>query len=236
MRSTICISLLLLALPALAGAETTERISFEDAALDAMPPAANAWADVTSGSLALEGEKLVATLGLTALPEMHAGAAYGVIFHDGTRDWYMVAVSVPTLTYLYGGWASDEQGPAGSSEGSGSYTTGLGATVRIEMPVAELGNATAVSKPRALTADVKTGALPTGGMVIVYFDEAVGEGELALPRAPALDAPAAEPEETAVPAANAADDAPATAAVPAAGAAALIAATLVALALARRWR
>lgn len=185
---------------AVASAQEPASLDFEDAALDAMPPVASAWADLVAGDVVLADDTLVATLHLTLLPEMQPGVAYAFMFHDGKHDWYMAAVTVPTLTFYYGGWAD---GPESAIETRGSYTAGPDGTVTIEMPLAALGNATALTGPRGGAYDIKPDATPIGGMLVL--DEAAGEGELPLP---APEAPAeAEPtpaavEEAAAPAAE----------------------------------
>lgn len=189
---TACISLLLLSLATIASAEG-DALTFDDASLDAMPPPASAWADIVGASLALaDDETLVATITLTALPEFQPGVAYVFIFSAGDREWYLAAFTAPTLMYAYGPWTSDEEGPGDFHEATGSYTTGPGGTITVEMPVSALGGAPVASAPRALSADIKTGILPVGeGPMLIPIDAAEGAGELVLPStAPASAEPA----------------------------------------------
>lgn len=189
---TACISLLLLSLATIASAEGNA-LTFDDASLDAMPPPASAWADIVGASLTLaDDETLVATVSLTALPEFQPGVAYVFVFSAGDREWYLAAFTAPTLMYAHGPWTSDEAGPGDFHEATGSYTTGPGATVTIEMPVSALDGAPVASAPRALSADIKTGILPVGDSpMLIPIDVAEGAGELALPAA--APAPSAEP-------------------------------------------
>lgn len=233
---------LLLAAPG-AGAQEPA-FGFVDASLDAFPPPANAWADLIGGEVALGDDgTLRATIRVAFLPEPHPGIGYGVLFSDGTRDWYMALVTAPDVIYYFGHWVD---GPDSSSEATGSYTIGPDGSVTIEMPVAALGNATELSQLRGLVADVKP-LLLDEGMGVIAVDEAEGTGTLALPRdepEPVEQTMASPPERAdgpmesaSVPDATAAEVQPAPAQtrdVPAPGIALVLLAA--ALALPRRWR
>lgn len=236
------------ALAGAADAQGDATIGFQDAALDTMPPPASAWADIVAGSLALseDGTTILATLTLSALPEMQPGVAYLVVFSDDAgREWFVGAATAPTLNYLYGSWISDDEGPGDSSDTGGSYVAGPGGSITAEFPVSYLRNATKIMAPRGLTGDIKTGASPAPLPLppVVYFDDAQGQGELALPpretrASPGSAQPGVAPTEAAAGSEASAAPPPASptpsTSVPAPGGFATLAAIAGALLVARR--
>lgn len=189
MTRTMWPSLLALALVAaasLAGAEDPGMLTIEDASLDPMPPAASAYADIVSARLQLVDETLVAAIDLALLPEVQPGIAYVFVFSAGPRAYYVALASAPEAFFTYGTW--EDQGPGTMLDGKGSYTTGPGATITMEMPLSAVGNATVLTSPLAYTVDIKGSVLPVGlPIAFLVLDDAAGEGEIV------VRAPSAEP-------------------------------------------
>lgn len=171
------ILLIMLLLPIAAAQEAA--FGFTDASLDAFPPVMNAYADLTTGALEKVDEStLRATIALTALPETQPGLGIGFLFMAEDIEWYVALVHAEALVYYYGRW--ENGGPASNSDTSGSYTTGPGAIVTIDFPLAAIPNVTEIDAPRGLVGDFKALLLPTsdGSTGMILFDEAVGEGTL----------------------------------------------------------
>ncbi|HUR70021.1 MAG TPA: hypothetical protein VM370_12310 [Candidatus Thermoplasmatota archaeon] len=179
-RALIALSILALA-PLAQASDDTFSYEFTDPSFDAMPPPADAWADITAGKMeVVDASTLRATLTLSVLPEMRAGVAYGFIFGDGSHEWYGAAVMAPELHYFVGDWV--DGGPGSASDSGGSYVTGPEGTVTIEIPRSLVGNATRLLAPKAMTADATTLAAPVSvGAGIVFLDEGQGTGDLQLP-------------------------------------------------------
>lgn len=241
----IVLSLLLLSLATAARAQEAT-IGFEDGALDATLPPANAWADLVGGQVKIVDEKtLELTIELAALPEIQPGMAYLFTFSDGTRDWFAGAITAPTLQYLVGTWKSEEEGPGETSDTTGTYATGVPGSITMKFPIALLGNATSIMGPGALTGDIKTGAVPFGPFPqVVGLDRAQGAGELALPtherpspgagQEPVTTGSAPDSRAAATDAASAPASSSPSARVPAVGALATLGAVVGALLASRR--
>lgn len=188
MTRTTCISLLALALlgaASVASAEDPGMLTIEDASLDPMPPAASAYADIVAGRLELvEGDTLRATIELAALPEVQPGIAYVFVFGAGSEDHYAALASAPEAMFVHGRW--EGEGPGTMLDAEGSYSTGPGATITVDMPLSALPDATVLTAPHAYTVDIKGGVLPVGELPIAFLvlDEAAGEGELVVREPP----------------------------------------------------
>lgn len=186
MRRVACVALLLLA-PLAAAAEEAR---LEDASLDAFPPIANAWGDITAGWMELANDTtLRLNVQMALLPEVQQGVGYMFLFSDGTRDWFAALVTPGTLRYLVGPWVDDEEGPWGGDDTTGAYTTGAGGVVSIDLPISKLSrNVTTLSHPRAYSVDIKPDAIPNG--FLLFTDSAEGDATLTIRDAPD---PAASP-------------------------------------------
>ncbi|HVM44859.1 MAG TPA: hypothetical protein VM582_02895 [Candidatus Thermoplasmatota archaeon] len=227
--------LALLALATPAAAQDAQALSFADAALDATPPPANAWADIVAGRLERPDEEtLVATLELALLPEMQPGVAYLFLFSADGREWFAGAATTPSLAYFYGRWESDESGLEDLMETTGAYSRGPGGAIRVDVPLSALGAARTLSHPRALVADIKLDVIPLLPVPgVVFYDRAAGEGEMRVARG--ADAPTSDGADGALaPAATGGDDA--ARAVPAGAGILVIGGLAAALLLARRPR
>lgn len=201
MRIAIC--LCLAALAPLAGAAPEAETT--DPSLDAFPPTANAWGDVTRARAAVEGDALVLDLELTVLPEAQPGMAYVVLFRAGGREWYGALASAPTPAYYHGDWTG--RGPGAQDPAEGAYDAGAPGRVTVRFPLASLPeNASRVDRLGAMTVDIRpqlAGASP------LVHDEAWGDVDLALPgNATQADAPLARAAVQAAPPPGEAKDAP----------------------------
>ena len=196
----LCISLLAVALLAPTAIAQQNAIAFADASLDAMPPPMNAYADLESATLErVDDATLRATIVIAALPEVQPGLGYGLMFTANGTEWYVALVNAEALVYYYGEWVDGY--PATSFDTSGSYTTGLHATIAVDFPLAAIPNATEVTAPRAMVADFKA-LLVSDDAPIIIHDEATGEGALVVREpapAPGPEAGAGEVEAASAP-------------------------------------
>ena len=182
MRIAICLSLCLAVLAPLAGAAAEAETT--DPSLDASPPTANAWGDVTRARAAVEGDALVLDLELSALPEAQPGMAYVVLFRAGGREWYGALASAPTPAYYHGDWTG--RGPGAQDPAEGAYAAGAPGRVTVRFPLASLPeNASRVDRLGGMAVDIRpqlAGANP------LVHDEAWGDVDLPLPANATLDA------------------------------------------------
>lgn len=232
MRIPLCLSVLAVLLAPIAHAQDENVIT--DPMLDAFPPPANAYGDITRGSWAVDGEVVRFTIGLASFPDMTPGVAYVFLWKHAGREMFAAAFTAPTLEYAYGPW---DGGPGEFVPASGGgLVTGVGGgEAWIDVPLHAFGNATALTAPRAYALDIKPNV---GGGPILFLDEAEGAGELALPMN--ATAPGGEPAEEATPAAAPVEPGPAAAPAASAekatplGAALGLAALVLAFAMRRR--
>lgn len=231
MKPAIALSLLsalLLAAAPTALAGTAEEPEVVDAALDAMPPVANAYGDVTKAWFEAPGDGVVRLVMEVSLlpPEQNPAIAYAFVFEADGAQWFGGFATVPLDGFFVGGWDAGSDGPSGMDEATGEVEYGPGGRVSVDFPLSRLpGGVARLEAPRVVTIDIKGDVLPVGGFAL-FLDEAASDAVFPLPGAAAPEPvePAAAAPEAAEPADVGAAPAEAPKAVPFPAGAALVAA------------
>lgn len=248
--ATLALLAALLALPMNAHAGTPHDPEVEDDALDA--GAGEAWADIDAAWVEQPAPDLVRfTLRIMLLPEAIFGTAYGFVFDAEGKTFVAGLAAIPDAQFVLGTWDRETQKVSIIESLEGSYTTGMGGLVTVDVPLRMLPeNTTTLAALGAMTLDIKPEFMDAG---VVMLDKAEGNRDFALltaeepeanetaPVEPAAEGSGGAGKETPAAAAESATPAGGTPAVsePAAKEApapafALLVAAAVAVALARR--